>query len=208
MSKHHLILPQVGDFAPRFEVSTSKGLVCFPEYAEGEWCIFFAHPANFTSAWTMFSAFLAMKERWLNERNTKVLALSNESLRPNNDWSDKARRFIGIYLKAPVIEDLDFRIAKMYGLASGRRPQQGCDRLAVIIDPEGIVRHIIHRPLLNIESALLDIERELDRLQGKIVGDDPLPSLTLSEVAEHSDAEGQDYKPKPAHFPRKKFFQN
>src|SRR5690349_5085110 len=107
-------LPEVGDPAPAFEVQTSKGLVRFPGFSEGCWCIFFAHPANFTSAWAMFSAFLAMKERWLNERNTKVLALSNESLRPNNDWSDKARRFIGIYLKAPVIEDLDFSIARMY----------------------------------------------------------------------------------------------
>lgn len=209
MSKQRHVLPEVGDPAPSFEVLTSKGAVHFPQYSEGGWCIFFAHPANFTSAWTMFSAFLAMKERWLNERNTKVLALSNESMRPNNDWSDKARRFIGIYLKAPVIEDLDFRIARMYGLASGRRPQPGCDRLAVIIDPEGIVRMIIHRPLPNIESALLDIERELDRLQGKLVDDDkPVTPLEMSEVSEGSDAHGIAYKAKPAHFPRKKFLQN
>jgi peroxiredoxin (alkyl hydroperoxide reductase subunit C) len=183
-------------------------VVHFPDYSDGCWCIFFAHPANFTSAWTMFSAFLAMKERWLNERNTKVLALSNESLRPNNDWSDKARRFIGIYLKAPVIEDLDFRIAKMYGLASGRRPQPGCDRLAVVIDPEGVVRLIIHRPLPNIESALLDIERELDRLQGKIVVENVAPALQLKEVSEQSDAQAMEYQTKPAHFPRKEFFHN
>ncbi len=199
------ILPEVGDPAPSFEVHTSKGLVKFPEYSEGCWCIFFAHPANFTSAWAMFSAFLAMKERWLNERNTKVLALSNESLRSNSDWSDKARRFIGIYLKAPVIEDLDFQIANVFGLASGRRPQQGCDRLALIIDPEGIIRLIIHRPLPNIESALLDIERELDRLQGKIVA---VPALEMVEVLEQSDAAGLKYKPKPAHFSKKKLSQN
>lgn len=202
------ILPQVGDRAPEFEVMTSKGLVHFPSYNQGGWCIFFAHPANFTSAWTMFSAFLAMKERWLNERNTKVLALSNESLRPNNDWSDKARRFIGIYLKAPVIEDLDFHIARMYGLASGRRPQAGCDRLAVVVDPEGIIRLIIHRPLPNIESALLDIEKELDRLQGNLADANESGALSLVVVDEQSDAAGELYAPRPAHFPRKKFFHN
>ncbi len=205
--EHRKKLPQIGDLAPSFEVQTEKGLLRFPEYSEGCWCIFFAHPANFTSAWTMFSAFLAMKERWLNERNTKVLALSNESLRQNNQWADKARRFIGIYLKAPVIEDLDFHIAKLYGLASGRRPQLGCDRLALIIDPEGIVRLIIHRPLPNIESALLDIERELDRLQGKVVKeetdqDDPL------EVIEQLDATEKFYKAEPAYFSRKKINPN
>lgn len=207
MSERFPNLPKIGDPAPEFEVMTSKGLVHFPSYSEGGWCLFFAHPANFTSAWTMFSAFLAMKERWLNERNTKVLAISNESLRPNNDWSDKARRFIGIYLKAPVIEDLDFRISKLYGLASGRRPQPGCDRLAVIVDPQGIVRMIIHRPLPNIESALLDIEKELDRLQGNIA-DDSLKTPGLEVVAERSDAMQEIYKARPAHFPKKKFQHN
>lgn len=206
--EHRQKLPRVGDFAPSFEVSTEKGIVRFPEYSEGCWCIFFAHPANFTSAWTMFSAFLAMKERWLNERNTKVLALANEPLRQNNQWADKARRFIGIYLKAPVIEDLDFHIAKLYGLASGRRPQPGCDRLALIIDPEGIVRLIIHRPLPNIESALLDIERELDRLQGNIVANEDDRQLDPLEVAELSDAMGKFYKTDPAYFSRNKINPN
>ena len=207
MASNEQKLPQVGDPAPAFEVNTPKGMVHFPQYSEGGWCILFAHPANFTSAWTMFSAFLAMKERWLNERNTKVLALSNEPLKHNNDWSDKARRFIGIYLKAPVIEDLDFSIARMFGLASGRRPQPGLDRLAVIIDPEGIVRMIIHRPLPNIETALLDIERELDRLQKK-EQDNTSGKVTLEEVLEQSDASGEQYKTRPAHFPRKKFVHN
>jgi len=200
-------LPQIGDFAPAFKVPTEKGVVCFPEYSQGCWCIFFAHPANFTSAWAMFSAFLAMKERWLNERNTKVLALTNETLRQDSQWADKARRFIGIYLKAPVIEDLNFHIAKLYGLASGRRPQAGCDRLALIIDPQGIVRHIIHRPLPNIESALLDIERELDRLQGKIVEDENKQLATMG-VDEHSDANGMIYRTDPAYFAQKEIHPN
>jgi peroxiredoxin 2/4 len=206
-SSNHRNLPQVGDRAPIFEFQTAKGAERFPDYQEGRWCVFFAHPANFTSAWAMFSAFLSLKEKWLNERNTKVLALSNEPMRQNNDWSDKARRFIGIYLKAPVIEDLDFKIANLYGLASGRRPQPGCDRLAFIIDPEGIIRRIIHRPLANIEAALVDIEREFDRLRnGEFDGPAQLPEP--EPAIEGSDATARVYKPKPAHFPRKKIYPN
>ena len=197
-------LPQVGDPAPAFEFQTTRGLLRFPEYSAGCWCVFFAHPANFTSAWTMFSTFLAKKERWLNDRNTKVLALSNESIR-QNDWSDKARRFIGIYLKAPVLEDLDFRVARLYGLASGRRPQAGCERLAVVIDPEGIVRLIVNRPLPNIESALSDIESQLDHLQGLSTLPDPLDIL---EAIEQSDATGKVYRPRPAYFSQKQFVDN
>jgi alkyl hydroperoxide reductase subunit AhpC len=201
-------LPDIGDYVPSFEVETEKGVLKFPEYSAGSWCIFFAHPANFTSAWTMFSAFLAMKERWLNERNTKVLALTNEPLRQNNQWADKARRYIGIYLKAPVIEDLDFSIARQFGLASGRRPQPGCDRLALIIDPQGIVRLIIHRPLPNIESALMEIELELNRLQGNLTRQEELPVEAPMQVAELSDAVDIHYKAEPAYFVKKKIFPN
>ena len=156
-------LPQIGDPAPSFEVETPRGTFRFPDYAHGSWCVFFAHPANFTSAWTIFSAFLARKERALNESNTKVLALSNYNI-GQNDWSDKARRFIGIYLKAPVIEDLDQSIAKMYGLASTRRPQPNCNRLALILDPEGIIR-FIYITDLNVGRCVDEVLRVLEAQQ-------------------------------------------
>ncbi|MCC7466979.1 MAG: hypothetical protein IT261_11955, partial [Saprospiraceae bacterium] len=117
-------------------------------------------------------------------------------------------RYIGIYLKAPVIEDLDFSIAKQFGLASGRRPQPGCDRLALIIDPQGIVRMIIHRPLPNIENALMEIELELDRLQGNLTRQEEQPLETPLHVAELSDAVDIRYKTDPAYFVQKKIFPN
>jgi alkyl hydroperoxide reductase subunit AhpC len=170
--------------------------------------VFFAHPANFTSAWTMFSAFLAKKERWLNERNTKAIGLSTVPI-SQNDWSDKARRFVGIHLKAPVLEDLDFRVAKLYGMASGRKIHAGRDRLAFIIDPEGIIRFIITRPLMpDIESALQRIENEFDRLQGNLIEGFVPQAFESVEVVEHSDATDKHYKTKPAHFSKKKIYPN
>lgn len=198
-------LPQIGDPAPSFEVETPRGTFRFPDYAHGSWCVFFAHPANFTSAWTIFSAFLARKERALNESNTKVLALSNYNI-GQNDWSDKARRFIGIYLKAPVIEDLDQSIAKMYGLASTRRPQPNCNRLALILDPEGIIRMIVNRPLPDIENDIMHIEQHLRRLQGLELPEEH--TLEPMEVLELSDAAEPVYKTRPAYFSRRHISQN
>jgi alkyl hydroperoxide reductase subunit AhpC len=205
-------LPMVGDRVPEFEVSTPGGRLHFPTYCAGRWCVFFAHPANFTSAWAMYSAFLAMKERWLNERNAKLIAITNEPLKHNNDWSDKARRYIGIYLKAPVIEDLDFSIAALFGMASGRRPQPGFDRLAYIIDPQGIIRMIITRPLPNIETAILDLQDEFDRLQRNIERPNepkPLEPLESMKHTERPDSPGEEvYKPKPAFFRKHKINMN
>lgn len=196
-------LPDIGDPAPQFEVETQKGLVRFPEFSRGYWCVFFAHPANFTSAWRMYSNFLSMKERWLHERNTKLLVIANEAVR-QNDWSDIVKRYLGIFLKAPVIEDRDHQIAALYGLATGRKISPPNDRLLYIIDPEGIVRLILHRPLASIHTVIADLERALDRMQGKHVQEDQpaIPQQLLDTVEQLDKRDG--LKPRPAYFPRTK----
>jgi alkyl hydroperoxide reductase subunit AhpC len=201
-------LPQVGDPAPEFSIATAKGTVDFPAYSAGCWCILCAHPANFTSAWTMYSTFLALKERWFDARNTKLLTLSTEPIR-HEGWSGKVRRYIGIYLGAPVIEDLDFSIAMRYGMASGRIKQLRHDRLAFIIDPEGIIRLIVDNLEPSIEHAILRLENELDRLQGnRIDSEDDLETcLEPALVIEESDPLAC-FQPKPAYFRRDKINPN
>jgi peroxiredoxin (alkyl hydroperoxide reductase subunit C) len=213
MSDNVIRLPQVGDVAPGFEAFSTKGRILFPQFCRNNWCILFAHPANFTSAWQMYSAFLTLKERWLSERNAKLIALSSESLRTSNAWSDTARRYLGIYLKTPVIEDLDFRISNLYGIASGRRPVQAFDRLAFIIDPAGIIRMIINRPLYNIESAILHIQQEFDQLQRNSLAarvDANMNDLVREPIPEVSDLpEPPDaWSMKPAYFRRSRLIFN
>ncbi|MFN0016259.1 MAG: redoxin domain-containing protein [Saprospiraceae bacterium] len=207
-SSEHTQLPRVGDTAPPFEVLTEKGLVRFPEFSKGSWCIFFAHPANFTSAWRMYSNFLAMKERWLQERNAKLLALSNQSAR-QSDWTDVVRRYIGIFLKAPIIEDRDNRISALYGMSPSRRIVPPNHRLLYIIDPEGIIRLIVNRPLASIQTAMADLEAELDRLQRNIPQVIPPPSRLehMMGVPEGTDVQAGK-KPKPAYFRSSKFVMN
>ena len=199
MPDHNLHLPNEGDKAPAFRAETQRGLVSFPEYANGHWCIIFAHPANFTSAWMMFNTFMVLKERWFNDRNTKLIGLASEPVR-QDDWSDKVRRYIDIYLKAPLIEDPEFRIAKLYGLSAGRRINPESDRVAFIIDPEGVIRLIIKRPIQSIEFAISKLELELNRLQGKLhVDETPIAALV-------TDGGSVDSTPieelKPAYFDR------
>lgn len=208
MSSNRKRLPGVGDPAPAFEAPTEKGVIRFPEYSAGCWCVFFAHPANFTTAWRMYSTLLALKESWFSARNTKLIALTNEPIRLN-DWSDKVRRYIGIYLKAPVITDLDFNIATLYGMASGRRRHQpGYDRLIYIIDPQGIIRLIIYNPLKNIEQDIADLEKELKRMMGygglEEEEHQVLETQPSAELTERSDATINAYKPRPAYFKKRK----
>jgi alkyl hydroperoxide reductase subunit AhpC len=167
MPNHKHKLPKEGDRAPHFLAETQRGLVSFPEYAHGQWSILFAHPANFTSAWMMFNTFMVLKERWFDDRNTKLIGVSCEPLK-QDDWSDKVRRYIDIYLKAPLIEDPNHEVARLYGLSVGRRIQSVHNRVAFIIDPEGVIRLIIERPIEGIEVTIRKLEFELNRLQGKL----------------------------------------
>lgn len=188
-------LPIIGDPAPAFQAESDKGTVNFPEYSRGHWCVLFAHPANFTSAWTMYASFMAMKERWLDARNTKVVALVNEPLR-GNDWQEKVRRYLGIYLKAPVVEDTDFAISNLYGMASNRRNWGGYDRVFFLIDPQGIIRLIVNRPVPSIEQAIAELQRELDRLQNQASEQAPPPSASIPRtewlhVLETTDSVGR-----------------
>lgn len=194
-------LPKEGDQAPQFEALTQRGLVSFPEYSRGHWCIIFAHPANFTSAWMMFNTFMVLKERWFNERNTKLIGLCSEPVR-RDDWSDRVRRYIDIYLKAPLIEDPEFKIAKLFGLSAGRRINPESDRVAFIIDPEGVIRLIIKRPVASIEFAIRKLEMELNRLQGKILSTD-LPDTSVMHTTEGGQVDCTPIEQlQPAYFDR------
>ncbi len=175
-------IPKEGDLAPAFTAETQRGVIHFPDYARGHWCIFFTHPANFTSAWMMFNTFMVLKERWFNDQNTKLIGLANEAVRQDN-WSDKVRRYIDIYLKAPLIEDPDNRIAELYGLSVGRSLNTKHNRVAFIIDPEGVVRLVIERPIDGIEYAIRKLQVELNRLQGKIA-EDEAPNLHTQMLLE------------------------
>ncbi|MCS7037086.1 MAG: redoxin domain-containing protein [Saprospiraceae bacterium] len=143
---------------------TQKGLLRFPDDFRGSWCIFFCHPANFTNSWRMYSDYLKQKERWLQERNTRLLVLSNQTV-CGDLWKDLVCRYLRLRLRAPIIEDTDNQIADLYGMSPSQQITPPNHRLLYIIDPEGIIRFFVCRPLLSIQQSLARIAAELERLQ-------------------------------------------
>ena len=179
----------------------------FPaDFLDGQWTIFFAHPANFTGAWVMYSTFLALKEKNFNDRKTNLLGLCSEPIGTENDgnWAEKVKRYVGIYLKAPVVEDLNRSISSLYGMVSGRRKTAGHDRVAYIIDPKGIIRSIIQGPF-TLQSVVDDLEKTLDKLQGLAKPEAAPPDPRFLQLSqERPDASPTvPYEPQPAHFPKK-----
>lgn len=157
-------LPKIGESAPSFVAQTQKGTIHFPEDFRGSWCVFFCHPANFTSGWRMYSDYLAQKERWLQERNTRLLMLSNQTV-SGELWKDLVSRYLSFHFKAPIIEDTDNRIADLYGMSPSQRIAPPNHRFLYIVDPEGIIRLIVCRPLPSMQQSLNHIADELEKLQ-------------------------------------------
>lgn len=200
MASFALSLPKVGDPAPVFVAQSQKGLIHFPEYCAGSWCVLFAHPANFTSTWKMYDAFMALKEQWFDERNTKIIGIWHERIKPDN-WLDKARRYLGIYFNAPIVEDPTQEVANLFGMASwSRRDHPDFNRWAYIIDPNGIVRLILCNPLPSVVDAIGSLSNAIDQLQGQAnqIRTSPPPTLPV----EASDADQESYKVQPAYFPK------
>ncbi|MCS6928127.1 MAG: redoxin domain-containing protein [Saprospiraceae bacterium] len=196
-------LPKVGEPAPPFVAHTQKGIIRFPEDFRGKWCVFFCHPANFTSGWQMYSDYLAQKERWLQERDTRLLILSNQTV-CGDLWKDIVSRYLSLRFKAPIIEDEDNSIANLYGMSSHQHISPPNHRFLYIIDPEGIIRLIVCRPLPSLQQSLNRIAEELERLQRTSPEDETNQrKITFSlrtDKAEECLDTGMTYqKSRPAH---------
>lgn len=203
-------LPQEGEPAPPFVAQTQRGSIQFPGDFLGSWCVFFCHPANFTSGWRMYSDYLMQKEHWLQERNTRLLMLSNQTV-CGDMWTDIISRYLSLCLKAPIIEDTDNRIADLYGMSPSRQISPPAHRLLYIVDPEGIIRYIVCRPLLSIQESLTQIARELERLQSASLLPEPPepPPYPLFERTEERLEEGlKEHNMRPAYLSRKKTHPN
>ncbi len=130
----------------------------------------------------MYSGYLAQKERCLQERNTRLLMLSNQTV-AGELWKDVVSRYLSFHFKAPIIEDTDNSIADLYGMSPSQRITPPNHRILYIVDPEGVIRLIVCRPLPSMLQSLNHIENELERLQ----------------VAYLKAAENQTIAPPPPH---------
>jgi len=144
-------MPLIGDKAPEFTAQTTNGTIEFPSDFAGRWVVLFSHPADFTPVCTSeFMAFQALQEE-LAEINTALVGLSVGSISSHLAWIDairniKWRDWENVEITFPVIDDLDKKIAKKYGMIHPNASDTHAVRAVFIIDPNGIIRAILYYP--------------------------------------------------------------
>lgn len=158
------MMPRIGDMAPDFEVNTTTGPMKFSEYNKGSWVILFSHPADFTPVCTTEMSGFALEKEFFDERNTKLLGLSIDSIHSHIAWVNAVNEKTGVLFDFPIIADLDMKVAKLYGMLQPGESETAAVRAVFIIDPNGKIRLIMYYPL-NVGRNMEEIKRSLIALQ-------------------------------------------
>jgi len=167
---HEHKIPLIGDVAPSFAANTTNGVVKFPETFRGHWVVFFSHPLDFTPVCT--SEFMAFQSEIheFEKINTKIIGLSVGAINSHLAWFQSIYSDIvfngwkHVNITFPVIEDLDMKISKLYGMIHENASDTKTVRAVFIIDPVGIIRTILYYPQ-STGRNIMEIKRILIALQ-------------------------------------------
>ncbi|MES2387140.1 MAG: peroxiredoxin [Bacteroidota bacterium] len=200
-------MPRIGDMAPDFEANTTWGKLKFSDYGKGSWVIFFSHPADFTPVCTTELSRFALEEERFNKLNAKVIGLSIDSIHSHVAWVSNIKKNMGISIKYPMIADVDFKVANLYGMLQPNESETATVRAVFIIDPTGKIRLIVYYPM-NVGRNVDEIYRTLLALQtsdehkvscpvnwqpGEKVIVPPPKTLAELEIRENSGLEQVDF---------------
>jgi len=137
-------IPLLGDRFPEMEVQTTHGAIRLPEAFAGKWFLLFSHPADFTPVCT--TEFVAFQKRYdkFKELDTKLIGLSVDQVFSHIKWIDWIKDNLNVEIEFPIIAGTEAIAAKL-GLI---HPGKGTNtvRAVFIVDPEGIIRAIMHYP--------------------------------------------------------------
>ncbi len=157
-------MPRIGDPAPAYEAQTTMGPIKFPEDFQGQWLVFFSHPADFTPVCTTeFMGFAKLHEEF-QKRNVQLLGLSIDSTFSHIAWVMNIKEKMGVDIPFPIVADVDGKVARLYGMLHPGESSTVTVRAVFVIDPNGKIRAIIYYPL-SAGRNMREILRLIDALQ-------------------------------------------
>jgi alkyl hydroperoxide reductase subunit AhpC len=155
---------RLGDVAPDFEAQTTEGPLHFHEWLGNSWGILFSHPKDFTPVCTTELGEVARLKPEFAKRNTKVLALSVDSVEDHRRWSSDIEETQGIRPNYPLIADPDRKIANLYDMIHPNANDTLTVRSVYIIAPDKKVKLTLTYPA-STGRNFAEILRVLDSLQ-------------------------------------------
>lgn len=155
---------RLGDEAPDFEQDSSEGRIRFHEWLGKSWGVLFSHPADFTPVCTTELGRVAALRDEFEKRNTKVIALSVDTVDSHQRWASDISETQGVDLNFPIIGDSDRKVADLYGMIHPNASNTLTVRSVFIIGPDKKVKLTLTYPA-STGRNFDEILRALDSLQ-------------------------------------------
>lgn len=137
---------KLGDVAPNFKAATTLGEIDFHNWIGSSWAILFSHPKDFTPVCTTELGTVAKMKEEFDRRNTKVIALSVDSVEDHLSWIKDINSTQNTNVNYPIIADTDRKIADLYGMIHPNALDTLTVRSVFVIDPDKKVRLTLTYP--------------------------------------------------------------
>lgn len=155
---------KLGEIAPDFTAQTTEGEIKFHEWLGDSWGILFSHPADFTPVCTTELGEVARLKGEFDKRNTKVIAVSVDSLESHNRWVPDINETQNTTVNYPIIADEDRKVAELYSMIHQSANDKLTVRSVFIIGPDKKIKLTITYPA-STGRNFKEIIRVLDSLQ-------------------------------------------
>ncbi|MET0803476.1 MAG: peroxiredoxin [Acidimicrobiales bacterium] len=155
---------RLGDPAPNFTADTTEGEIDFYDWKGDSWAVLFSHPADYTPVCTTELGYLASIKPEFDKRNTKILAVSVDSVEDHKTWSGDIAEVEGTAVNYPLIADPDKKVAEAYDMIHPGEGDTSTVRSVFVIGPDNNVKLQLTYPK-STGRNFDEIVRVLDSLQ-------------------------------------------
>jgi len=137
---------KLGEIAPDFTAKSTEGTIKFHEYLGDSWGVLFSHPGDFTPVCTTELGQVAKLQNEFEKRNTKVIALSVDSLEDHHSWVKDINETQNTVLNYPIIADEDKAVSEAYEMIMPGITEKATVRSVFIIGPDKKVKLTLTYP--------------------------------------------------------------
>ena len=150
-SSEKTCIPMIGDPAPSFTATSTKGEISFPADYFGKWKIFCSHPADFTPVCSSEMISLAEMNSEFKKLKTQVIVISTDGLNSHQEWIRSMESIVlpnnkSVKIDFPIISDVGLDVSKKYGMIHPNYSTTKDVRAVFIIDDQDKIRAIFYYP--------------------------------------------------------------
>ena len=155
---------KLGEVAPNFNAKTTEGEINFHDYLGDSWGVLFSHPADFTPVCTTELGTLAKLKSEFQKRNTKVVAISVDSLESHKEWIKDINETQNTKVDYPIIADENKEVAELYDMINPGITDKVTVRSVFVVGPDKKVKLTLTYPP-STGRNFVELLRVIDSLQ-------------------------------------------